>query len=63
MWRDIAMANRKNLSRALSRFMDDLRAFRRALKRGDDQAVSAFFERAKRRRDLWAASAGSPSPE
>jgi prephenate dehydrogenase len=63
MWRDIAMANRENLSRALSSFMDDLRAFRRALKRGDEQAISAFFERARQRRDAWSGSAGSPSPE
>jgi prephenate dehydrogenase len=63
MWRDIAMANRENLSRALSTFIDGLRDFQRALKCRDDQAVSEFFEKAKQRRDLWSGSAGSPSPE
>jgi prephenate dehydrogenase len=63
MWRDIAMANRENLSHALSTFMDGLRDFRRALKCGDDEAIAAFFEQARQRRDLWSRSAGSPSPE
>jgi prephenate dehydrogenase len=63
MWRDIALANRKNLSRALEAFTDGLQDFRRALRSGDDQAVSKFFEQARERRDLWSKGAGSPSPE
>ena len=63
MWRDIALANRKNLSRALDAFTNGLRGFRRALKRGDARAVTRFFEQAKERRDLWSKGAGSPSPE
>ena len=63
MWRDIALANRKNLSRALESFTDGLQGFRRALKSRDAQAVSRFFEKARERRDLWSKAAGSPSPE
>jgi prephenate dehydrogenase len=63
MWRDIALANRKNLSRALEWFTDGLQDFRRALKSGDAQAVRKFFEQAKERRELWSKRAGSPSPE
>ncbi len=63
MWRDIALANRKNLSRALKSFVDGLQNFNRALKRGDARAVAKFFEQARERRDRWAKGAGSPSPE
>ena len=47
MWRDIALANRQNLSRALESFTQGLQEFQRALKRGDAQAVASFFEQAK----------------
>ena len=63
MWRDIALANRKNLSQALGTFADGLLDFRRALKSGDGKAVTKFFEQARERRDLWSNAAGSPSPE
>jgi prephenate dehydrogenase len=63
MWRDIALANRNNLSRALETFTDGLQDFRRALKSGDARAVSKFFEQARERRDSWAKGAGSSSPE
>jgi prephenate dehydrogenase len=63
MWRDIAMANRDNLLRALSAFADGLGEFRRALRSRDGQAISEFFEQARQRREAWSASAGSPSPE
>jgi prephenate dehydrogenase len=63
MWRDIALANRKNLSQALGTFADGLLDFRRALKGGDGKAVTKFFEQARERRDLWSNAAGSPSPE
>jgi prephenate dehydrogenase len=63
MWRDIALANRKNLMRCLSAFADGLRDFRRALRSGDNQAISKFFEQARQRRDCWSAAAGSSSPE
>jgi prephenate dehydrogenase len=63
MWRDIAMANRKNLSDALETFMAGLSDFRRVLKRGNSRAVARFFEQAKQKRDSWSAKAGSSSPE
>lgn len=63
MWRDIALANRKNLLRALDAFVKDLETFRFALAKGNDEAVAKFFEKAKRRRDEWASETGSPSPE
>jgi len=63
MWRDIAMANRANLLRALSAFESGLRDFRRTLQHGNGRAISKFFEQARQRRVAWSASAGSPSPE
>jgi prephenate dehydrogenase len=63
MWRDIALANGKNLSRALARFTAGLQEFRRALKRGDARTVSRFFEQARERRERWSKGAWSPSPE
>jgi prephenate dehydrogenase len=63
MWRDIALANRRNLSRALELFTRGLQDFRRALKSGDARAVMKFFEQARERRELWSQHAGSPSPE
>jgi len=63
MWRDIALANRQNLLRALSAFGNGLRDFKRALRSRDDQAISKFFEQARQRRDRWSASAGSPLSE
>ena len=63
MWRDIALANRENLLRALSDFEAGLADFKRALRRRDDRAIARFFEQARRRRNAWSMSAGSPSPE
>ena len=59
MWRDIVLANRENLARAIERLAGDLGAFRRALKRGDARAIEAFFEDAKQRRDRWRERAGA----
>jgi prephenate dehydrogenase len=53
MWRDIALANRKNLSRVLGVFIEDLQEFQLALERGDVEAVQEFFAKAKQRRDDW----------
>jgi prephenate dehydrogenase len=63
MWRDIALANRQNVSRALEMFTNGLLHFQRALERGDAQAITKFFEQARDRRELWSKRAGSPSPE
>jgi prephenate dehydrogenase len=63
MWRDIALANRQNLTEALGAFVEGLRDFRRALNRQDERAIAQFFDEARQRRDRWSGSAGSPSPE
>jgi prephenate dehydrogenase len=53
MWRDIALANRKNLSKVLGVFLEDLSEFQIALDQGDEVAIQDFFEKAKQRRDDW----------
>jgi prephenate dehydrogenase len=65
MWRDIALANRKNLARVLGVFIEDLQELQLALERSDAKAIGEFFETAKHRRDQWCArtTAPSPSPE
>ncbi len=63
MWRDIALANRQNLSRALQTFAAGLQDFRQALQKGDGQTISKFFEQARERRERWSKGAGSGSPE
>ena len=60
MWRDIALANRKHLARALGVFIEDLQEFQRALEAGDTKAMDEFFETAKHRRDQWVGNGGSP---
>jgi prephenate dehydrogenase len=63
MWRDIALANRKNLARSLSIFVAELQKVQRLVKKGDAPAITKFFETAKQRRDDWCAGCASPSPE
>jgi prephenate dehydrogenase len=64
MWRDISLANRKNLARVLGVFIEDLQEFQLALENQDVKAIEEFFIQAKERRDAWWAQAsGSPSPE
>jgi prephenate dehydrogenase len=62
MWRDIAMANRKNLSRVLGVFIEDLQEFQLALERDDVEAIEDFFTKAKQRREKWQ-SHSTTSPE
>lgn len=62
MWRDIALANRRNLARVLGVFIEDLQEFQLALEKEDRKAITEFFEKAKQRRDQWCAAGGS-SPE
>ncbi len=63
MWRDIALANRRNLGRVLGVFVDDLREFQHALETANEQAIQEYFEKAKQRRDAWSPSTAAPSPE
>jgi len=63
MWRDIALANRKNVSQSVDVFVSELKKFQTALKKGDAKAVEKFFATAKERRDNWCACCASPSSE
>jgi len=63
MWRDIAMANRRNLDKALEVYIRDLKKFQSLLKKGDEKAAETFFQSGKQRRDAWCAKCASPSPE
>ena len=63
MWRDIALANHKNLFRSVDAFMVELRKFQAALKRGDAKAVGHFFLTAKQRRDDWCVKSVATSSE
>lgn len=63
MWRDIALANRKNLSRALDRFITNARKFQRALAKSDASAIVKYNAAAKDRRDRWVARFVSASQE
>jgi len=62
MWRDIALANRKNLAKSLGAFVADLRQFQRAVKKGDAKAIAKFFQTAKQRRDAWCAGGAARAP-
>lgn len=61
IWRDIALANRKNLSQSVDAFISGLHKFQRGLKKSDAMAILGFLETAKARRDNWCASAISSS--
>ncbi len=63
MWRDISLANRKNLSRVLGVFIESLEEFQHTLDSGDAEELEAFFRSAKERRDRWVESQGNGSPE
>jgi prephenate dehydrogenase len=63
MWRDIALANRKNLARSMDAFVSELEKIQAVLKSGDDKAVENFFATAKARRDNWCACLASTSSE
>jgi prephenate dehydrogenase len=63
MWRDIALANRKNLARVLGVFIEDMQEFQRALESEDAKSIEEFFVNAKLRRDAWSGSGVSNSPE
>ncbi len=63
MWRDISLANRKNLARSVAAFASELKKFQTALQRNDAAAVEKFFTNAKQRRDHWGAPAKTISTE
>ncbi len=63
MWRDIALANRKQLRVALDAFVRELQKVQAILRRGNPLEIARLFETAKARRDRWGAQSASPSPE
>ncbi len=63
MWRDISLANRKNLTRSVEALIGELKQFQMALKKGKAGEVEKFFANAKQRRDHWCAGCASPSEE
>ena len=63
MWRDIALANGRNLGRVLGVFIEDLQEFQLALERGDAKTIEEFFAHAKERRDQWRAHSPAASAE
>ena len=63
MWRDIALANGKNLARVLGVFIEDLQEFQLALENGDAKIIEEFFASARQRRDAWAANGASQAGE
>jgi prephenate dehydrogenase len=63
MWRDIALANRKNLAQSVDAFVAELKKFQAILKTGDSKSVESFFATAKARRDDWCACSASTSSE
>ena len=63
MWRDIALTNRKHLSRAVDAFAAELKKFQSALKQDDAKSVENFFTTAKTRRDHWSVKSTATSSE
>jgi prephenate dehydrogenase len=51
MWRDICLANREALLRALRRYLDDLGELAAAIEEGDGEWLLEAFTRAKHARD------------
>jgi prephenate dehydrogenase len=63
MWRDIALANRRNLARVLGVFIEDLQELQLALELADAKSIEEYFQTAKQRRDGWSGHHASASPE
>lgn len=63
MWRDIAVANRKQLRVALDGFVRALQQTQAILRRGRPEEIARIFETAKQRRDDWCKRAALTSPE
>jgi prephenate dehydrogenase len=62
MWRDIALANRAALRRALAEYTAGLGELDQLLAAGDGDALHALFAQAKRRRDAWIERHARPAP-
>lgn len=53
MWRDIALANRRPLAKALGELIRDLQRVRRLVRDGNARRIETFLQEAKARRDHW----------
>lgn len=63
MWRDIVLANRRQLARSLGEFIVGLKKVQRAIETSDAKSLTRFLQTAKRRRDNWRSRAATVSPE
>ncbi len=63
MWRDITLANRKNIARSVDAYLAELKKFQTAVKASDAKAIEKFFATAKTRRDEWFAHSALISAE
>jgi prephenate dehydrogenase len=63
MWRDIVLANRKNVSQSIDALVAELKDFQSALKKSDGKGVEKFFASAKQKRDKWCTKGASASTE
>ena len=55
MWRDVCLANRKNLTVEIDSYIKDLRKLRDAVDASDGNFMHEFFENARVLRDTWVA--------
>jgi len=63
MWRDISLANRRHIRKALAGYMQHLRKLDLMLKLGEGDRLSACFQKAKTLRDQWFSGASSRLPK
>jgi prephenate dehydrogenase len=56
MWRDIDIANHKNLTRAIDLFIREFKSVRRMIDKRDPRLLEQFLQQAKQRRDKWRGS-------
>lgn len=63
MWRDIVVANGREIDRALGRFRRQFDRLHALVRKGDGRRLRSFLARAKGRRDRWLDHAVTRSPE
>jgi len=63
MWRDIAVANRTHIRKALSLLIGDLQKVQRLIDKGDVRSIERFLTEAKSRRDQWQSLGSGKSEE
>ncbi len=63
MWRDIFLANREPVMRALEEFGRALDSLRRAVAAGDAAALERFLTTARERREAWRQAGSTPPAE